>query len=219
MRTIIFFIFICLLESCHSQRNDKTFIPKEYQYPVDSILNGKTFVYQKQGTSEKNYTDFKLKTIGDNKYLISVQYLADKTEDSVLTLNDKTKEIYSFSFNDGKLLKGVVTQDTVINDGAKLGKRIKRTIFKADDYTSDNTSELEYLKDTTYTWKSKKIDCTVVKAISTTQLISNSSDSSRQALTSYHYLYFGKNIGLVEYITSFKDEHYVFELIAINDIK
>lgn len=218
MHIIKFFIFICLFESCHSQRDDETFIPKEYQYPEDSILNGKTFVYQKSGTSEKNYTDFKLKIIDNKKWLISVQYSADKTEDSVLTLNDKTKEIYSFSFNDGKPLNGLVAQDTVINDGTKLGKRIKRTVFKTDDYTSDNTSQLEYLKDTIFTWKSRKIDCIVMKAVSTTQLINNS-DSSRQALSSFHNLYFGKNIGLVKYSTDYKEEHYMFELTEINDIK
>ncbi len=71
-------------------------------------MNGKTFVYRKSGTSEENYTDFMLKTMDNEKYLISVQYLTGKTEDSVITLNDKTNEIYSFFFDNGKHLKGLV---------------------------------------------------------------------------------------------------------------
>ena len=219
MRPLLLFISICFFDSCISQRNSQTYIPKQYQYPEDSILNGRTFVYQNIRTSEENYTDFRLKTVGNKKYLISVQYLPNKTEDSVITLNDKTEEIYSFSFGDGKPLKGLVVQDTIINNETKLGKRIKRTIFKANDYTSDNVSELEYLKDTTFTWQERKIDCIVLKVTSTTQLISYSSDSSRQALASYHNLYYGRNIGLLKYTTSFNNEHYEFVLKKIKDIK
>lgn len=202
-----------------SARNDETFIPKEYQFPEDSLVKGKTFIYEEAGTNEKSLTDMKMDIIGDKRYLISRQYSSDNLFDSVITVEDKIKEIYSFSFDDGKPLKGLMAQDTIVKNGSKLGVRTKRTIFKANDYTSDNISKLEYLKDTVFTWQNKKVGCIVMRATSTTQLISNADSSASQELTSYHNLYFGKNIGLLKYTTSFKDQQYSFVLVEICDTK
>lgn len=207
------------MTSCMMTRNDEPFIPKEYQFPEDSLLTGKTFVYGKEGTNDKSFTDLKVNVIGSKRYLVSRQYSSDKVFDSSLAVNDKTKEIYSFSFDDGKPLKGLIVQDTILKNGTKLGLRTKRTVFKASDFVSDNISKLEYLKDTLFTWKNKKIDCIVMRATSTTQLISSSDSSARQELTSYHNLYYGKNLGLLKYTTSFKDEHYSFILEEIHDMK
>ncbi len=208
-----------MFASCLSSKNGETFIPKEYQFPDDSLLMGKTFSYNKTESNEKNFTDLRLNVIGDKKYLVSRQYSSDKLFDSVITVEDKTKDIYSFSFDDGRPLKGEIIQDTIIKNGTKLGLRIKRTIFKVKDYTSDNLSRLEYLKDTAIVWQKRKIDCIVMTATSTTQLINSTDNSARQELTSYHNLYYGKYIGLLKYSTNFKDEHYSFDLVEVRDTK
>ena len=207
------------MSSCMSTRSGEPFIPKEYQFPEDSLLIGRTFVYEKEGTNDKSFTDLKLNVVGNKRHLVSRQYSSDKLFDSVVTVEDKTKAIYSFSFDDEKPLKGLIAQDTILKNDTKLGLRTKRTIFKASDYVSDNISTLEYLKDTVLLWQNKKVDCIVLTATSTTQLISNSNISASQKLTSYHNLYYGKNLGLLKYTTSFKDEHYAFVLVEILDTK
>lgn len=219
MRTLVSLIISCLITSCMSSQNDEAFIPKEYQFPDDSLLRGKTFIYNKKGTSDKNFIDLRLNVVGNKKYLISRQYSFDKLFDSAITLNDKTKEIYSFSFDDGRPLIGQIIQDTIIKNGTKLGLRIKRTIFKAKDYTSDNLSKLEYLKDTVIVWQKRKIKCIVMVATSTTQLISGTENSARQELTSYHNLYYGKHLGLLKYSINFKEEQYSFDLVEVQNTK
>src|ERR1700737_72034 len=69
MKPSLFIIipFIAINQHQVKPCNTNIFIPKEYQYPEDSLLMGRTFVMQKEGDSLLNYSDKKIKITSSGK--------------------------------------------------------------------------------------------------------------------------------------------------------
>lgn len=215
MRYIILFVFIMNLFSCSSS-NKKSFIPKEYDYPDDSLLIGKTFVYQDIQTGEKTYTYYRIQYNSKDKWLLSVQYTNNKVYDSTFYLNDKMIETYSSPYANGALLKCEIIQDTVIQNGTKFGQSLTTTILRKDSSSVISTSVSEYLKDTTIAWRNQLIPCFV-----TTQWCKdeykNSNDSTTDILLYSQNGYYAKGIGLIKYTVYFHDRVNTIELKDIKD--
>jgi len=215
MRYIILFGFIPILFSCSSS-NKKSFIPKEYEYPDDSLLKGKTFVYQDIQTGYKTYTYYRVQYNLKDKWLLSVQYTNKKVYDSTFYLNDKMIETYSSPYANGNLLKCEIIQDTLLQNGTKFGESLTTTILKEDSNSVMSSSVSEYLKDTTIAWRNQIIPCFV-----TTQRCKdeykNSKDSTTHILLYTQNGYYGKGVGLIKYIVYFHDRVNTIELKDIKD--
>ena len=209
----LFFILLLIAVGC--ARGDKSFIPKEYSYPEDSIGTGKTFIYQKEGTTEQSTTRLGLLRQGNHSYLINRHFTPEnKVIDSSVSMGDKIIAFYSFNNKNGVPIQADIKQDTVVHNGSKYGVRTRRMLFKTDEYATDNTSDQEYVKDTVVLWKGKKIDCIEMKAISSTQLFLNGEGAPQQILSN-HLVYFGKGVGLIRYTSQFRNEYYVFNLVEV----
>ncbi len=72
-RFIILFSFVLLVMSCS---RDAEFIESEgkYAYPLDSLKEGKTFVFRKINSEEYSFTDQKLITEGGVDYVVVESY-------------------------------------------------------------------------------------------------------------------------------------------------
>jgi hypothetical protein len=210
-----YFSLILLFTAVSCSTGDKSFIPKEYSYPEKNIGEGKTFIYQKEGTTEQSTTKLGILKEGGRTYLINRHFTPDnKVIDSSVALGDKIIAFYSFNNKKGIPLPAEVKLDTVMRNGNKYGVRTRRMLFKTDEYATDNTSDQEYVKDTIMLWKGKKIDCIEMKATSSTQLYLNV-EGAPQQIQSTHLVYFGKGLGLIRYTSQFRNEYYVFNLIEI----
>ena len=56
-RALLILIFFY---SCHSFRDNDSFIPLEYTFPENEINNGKTYTYVDESNGEKTYYDYYL---------------------------------------------------------------------------------------------------------------------------------------------------------------
>lgn len=215
MRYITLFSLIPLLFGCNSS-NKKSFIPKEFDYPDDSLLKGKTFIYQDIQTGEKTYTYYRIQYNLQNKWFLSVQYTNDKVYDSTFYLNDKMVETYSSPYQNGSLIKCEIIQDTLLQNGTKFGQSSITTVLKQDSSSVISLLVSEYLKDTTITWHSQVIPC-VVTTQSCKDEYRNSKDSTTDILLYSQKGYYGKGIGLIRYTVYFHDRINTIELKDIKD--
>jgi hypothetical protein len=215
MRYITLFCLIPLLFSCNSS-NKKSFIPKEFDYPDDSLLKGKTFIYQDTQTGEKTYTYYRIQYNLKDKWLLSVQYTKDKVYDSTFYLNDKMVETYSSPYKNGDLLKCEIIQDTFVQHATKPAQSLTTTILKQDSISVISSSVSEYLKDTALTWRNQVIPCFVIIQ-SCKDEYRNSKDSTTDILLYSQKGYYGKGIGLIKYTVYFHDRINTIELIDIKD--
>ena len=213
MRLTYIFLTIFLF-SCTQSKYKGFFIPKEYEYPEDSLLNKKTFTYEDISIGKIIYCDYVLK----NKNLIETHYSNSKTYDSTIYCNGKTIETYSSPFDEKVLIKCNIIQDTIIKNETKFGKRV-RTTFLTEDSSSVLSSVIsEYLNDTSLTWNNQTIPCVVVRQHCKDEY-RDGKDSMTDILLYSQTGYYGKHIGLIKYTIYFHNKADTIELKQINDKK
>jgi hypothetical protein len=203
---ILFFI------GCNKVKKD-SFIPKEYEYPDDSLLNGKTFTYQDLPNGQKYSDDCSIQYISNDKWYFDITHNDKKIYDSTIYLNDKRFVSYSSPYLEGRLLKDSIIQDTILPNGTKYGKSITSFIDKKNDSTSLNVSyTLEYLKDTDIIWNNASIHCIVIKDSSKYRY--NEGKASTIYLD-YKEEYYGKKMGIIKVFDYFNNRLIVSELKEI----
>ena len=123
MRLTYTLLTIITFFSCTDSKNPNFFIPKDFEYPENKLVNKKTFTYEDISTGKIIYYDYVLK----NKNLIKTQYSDSKTYDSTIYFNGKAIETYSSPFEEATLVKCKIIQDTIIQNETKFGKRVRTT--------------------------------------------------------------------------------------------
>jgi hypothetical protein len=215
MRYTIIFGLISLLYSCGSS-DKKSFIPKEYDYPDDSLLKGKTFVYQDIQTGEKAYTYYLVQYHLKDKWFLSLQYTNNKVYDSTIYLNDKMIETYSSPYPNGNLLKCEIIQDTLLQNGTRFGRSLKTTVLRKDSNSVISSFVSEFLKDTIIAWRNQNIPC-IVTTQKCKDEYKNGKDSTTDTLLYSQNGYYGKGIGLIRYTVYFHDRVTTIELKDIKE--
>ena len=214
MRLIIIIGFFTFLASCNNSAPINQFIPDEYNYPDDSMLVGKTFIYEDTVTGQKAYTDCKLVNNSQGQYITSRNYVNGKTYDSTISLNNKMIETYSSPYIGNDLLKCQIIQDTIIKNGTKLGQSITKTLLRNDSDKVFNTVVSEYLKDTLLMWNNKSTPCIIISNISRDEY-RNSNDSITEVIEGSYNGYYCKKLGLVEYTSLYNGKVQTFILREI----
>jgi hypothetical protein len=180
--------------------NLNSFVPKEYLYPEDSLLNGKVFVMEGEQDSALSYFEKKVRITPSGRVLTEKITAFGSTVDSTIYLNDQMVETYR-SINDNQLSKGYVIHDTAIKDGSKFGEDFLETIFHVD--STDEliiSSHLHFLKDTIIERNNRSWDCFEIGGVFGVKY-NTQKDVHGKNLAAFNTLYFAKGIGLMRYST------------------
>jgi len=176
----------------------------EYEYPITSLGNGKTFVYKSVSDSvDLMFVDYKMVNENGKNYLIARQYNQASTLDSQkYTMDMGLIESYIFFHDPFIKLKGAILQNDVVDDGSRLGKGMANIEYKADDYpdyTITMRGEEFFLKDTVIIWNGQKLECLKTRQSIWLKLHSKRDPSANSKSNRVSEGYFAKGIGLVRY--------------------
>lgn len=203
------------------------FIPKEFEYPSSKIDSGKTFIYQNSLTKQHSLTDLKLMNVAGKIFRTIKNYdSTGATSDSSKIYDGKAIEVYNFFMaNDGTRTKADIIQDTILNDGHKLGIHLTKSIYRTKHTTNEIASIGQYLKDTTITWKNTLVPVLVITNNSVIELRTNTNGiKMTHTIKVFSNQYFGQGIGLIKYSVYFKDHtgkdnYNVWDLKSIENLK
>ncbi|MDP4261742.1 MAG: hypothetical protein Q8941_04365 [Bacteroidota bacterium] len=210
--------FVLLYHCLNSNGQSKPFVPVEYEYPAAILKTPKTYIYSKAGDSSLSFRDVIMTKKPGQIIINSKEYDQESISDSSVEINDKDVEHYLFM--NGKMIKGVSTEDSVHNNGSRLGEKVQSEFFKIDpSYVWSATFRSRFLKDTSITWDRRQINCLVIET-NITQVITDTNDSTfkKQGDGKVIY-YFGKEVGLIRCITIINGTASARDLKQIKELK
>jgi hypothetical protein len=223
MKFPILLVVALFLNKCSDKKSDY-FIPKEFQYLKNKIESGKTFIYQNILTKQLAFKSVAILDIQGQDYFITKEFDSASTTDSAISLNGKILEDYNSVLNGGHgMTKENIAEDTVINNGLKLGKHLKNCSFQTPTTTMILNIEDFFVKDTSCIWEGKTLDCLEIQSVAKIQSNILSDTLFNKFLNVSVLMYYAKSVGLVKYIIQFRDHNGVekygdWELKEIKDI-
>ena len=140
------------------------FIPSEYTLSKHEMAKGKTLVYFDSLSGEYSYRDVYYQKLNGNEYLITKSYKKDEVFDSLIELNGRLHESYSWIFANKQPVKAQILRDTVIDNHRKFGRRELDVRFINDSMKLTILSKSEFLKDTIFIWKNAPLPTLVVQS-------------------------------------------------------
>jgi hypothetical protein len=208
-------IFSVIL-ACKTGQTSKLFIPEEFSLAKEIVNKSVTLVYYDSLQKQYSYTDLFAVNNGNNRYLVQKIYDINGTNDSIVYINDKMIENYSYILDRNHPSKGNIIRDTILNNNDKLGRRLVDIIFETDSISLMISSESFYVKDTVLTWHNITDKALVISTKYSGALESklDSSISSKFIfeITSYHL----RKIGIVKMKTH-RDNY--LNTITLSEIK
>jgi len=218
-------LFVALFLNKCSDKKSNYFIPEEFQYPENKIEKGKTFIYQNALRKKITFRSIKLLNINERKYFISKEFDSTSTTDSAIFFKGKILEDYNFVLNGGHgATKASIAEDTVINNGSKLGKHVTEYIFNTPTTSMIVNVEDIFVKDTSCIWQGKTLDCLEIQSLAKVQFNSLTDTLSKYFLNASNLMYYAKGVGLIKYIIQFRnhngiDEYGDWELKEIKNVE
>jgi hypothetical protein len=222
MRPMVFIPLFILFASCSRQKMSR-FIPKDYEYPTDSIGGGKTFVYHDSLHNEDTYVALRSFLRGNDTVQSYTRYNAKRTLDSQIIKNDRLIETYyALSSLYPTLYKGEAIVEETTNDGTKLGTGKISYAYRNDTITATLVSESHFLKDTAVLWKGNLLPCLVIQSNRVSEVHSEKYARLNYTSKTLFVGYIAKNLGGIKFTLSVTDRtntvHYsVWDLTAIED--
>lgn len=217
MRPFLSFLLCSLLIGSSTLKpfTRERLIPKEYEYPEDSLSIARTFVFRNDSSGEQQWIDKSLRHTSNGNLVTEKRYAKGSQFDSTIYLNGKAIGLYNNIYIPGKITSGMVMEDTVVRDGTRLGRQLRKTFYHGPDYDVLIEGKEYFLKDTSITWQNHNYPCLVTR----TEVIANFrlDTLTLQSLQSFHNLYFGKGIGLIKFTTEYKEEFISFGLKEIRE--
>jgi hypothetical protein len=212
MRPIIFVLFI-FLTGCSGQKMPR-FIPKAFEYPDDSIGEGKTFIFHDSVHNKNTYVELRSVVMGNDTVQSWLRYNDTTVTDSAIMNHGQLMEIYGhLSSLNPRMYKGEDVVDVTINDGTKLGKNKQSWTYHNDTLTVAITSESQFVKDTSIEWRGRLLPCLAIQFNGKMEVRSKLYRGLNYTAKAINYDYYAKNIGLIKYTVKFKDrknnDHYV----------
>jgi hypothetical protein len=199
------------------------FIPKDFEYPIDSTRGGKTLVYHDSLHNEDTFVAVRSFVRGGDTVRSYTRYNATRTIDSQIIKNDRLIETYhALSSLYPTLYKGEAIVEETTNDGTKLGTNKTSYTYRNDTITATFVSESHLLKDTAVLWKGNLLPCLVIQSTSVTEVHSKKYARLNYKSKTLFVDYLAKHLGRIKFTLSFTDKtnkvHYsVWDLTAIED--
>ncbi|UEG49639.1 hypothetical protein LK994_13435 [Ferruginibacter lapsinanis] len=216
MRIAYFLSILILFSACKHQKTYVSFVPPDYFFPEEQVGNGKTFTYVSKTNGEKTFRDIFHLNIHNINYLIVRAYDQNGTTDSLVYLNRKIIENYSYMFGKQKIIKADIYTDTIIDNGKKLGELISTFEFASQGSTFSIETKMTYLKDTTLLWRGKETASIVTFSTFQGKLQNN---KFQKEFNIESTVYSAKGIGEIKYLIKGKDNKInEIDLVDIKDM-
>jgi hypothetical protein len=212
MRILVFVLLSISVAGCSGQKRPY-FMPKTFEYPDDSIGEGKTFTYHDSAHNQDTYIDLRSFMMGRDTLRSYLRYNAKSRIDSQIINHGQLIETFDqLSTRHPRLFKGEQVLDLTIDDGTKLGKNKKSWTYHNDNLTLAISSESQFVKDTSMLWQGRLLPCLVIHSDGKMDVRSKKYASLNYTSTVLYYGYYAKSIGLIKYILAFTDrkkvDHY-----------
>ncbi len=190
MNRYLIYILTLMAIGC-SEKNESIAITR-YNYPTNKLGDGKIFIYRNKKTLSQTYTDNKIIEENGDKIILSKQY-----SDSL----DKEAE----------LIKGEILRQEQLDSGEALEFRYK---LPTNIYNTIKTKD-QFIKDTVLVWGEQQIDCK--KYIGQIEMKTEHTwipfiGQERKSIATKYY---GKDLGLIKYITDTWNGRTEWELIEV----
>ena len=194
------------------------FVPLDFEYPESVLTVPQTYVYKNSVTGAIRYKDIAFEKKGTDVIINWKEYDGSALIDSCTLINHKSVDHYMIL--NGRAIKANVAEDSVHEDGSRLGEKIQTIHFTLDPTISLYASTRSFfLKDTTISWQEKLVPCIVIQSFYRQQLTNTLFPDKPKEVNGIAYYYFGKNIGLVMYRTELENEKSTWRLVEIKDRK
>src|SRR5688572_17811733 len=198
MKNISSIILSCLLLSACADKKEPVLIDPEYQYPRDSLLNGKKFHYS-NGKGEVQ-TDIIQSFKEGTGYRIIKKRLSNNTlTDSSIILNNRLLEQYDCVMEPGTKVKGKILLDSLFTERGLVKSKIASK-FEADSFSINVAYQTQFEKDTTITFESKSYPS---KMYRTSLDVTFRQDTSSHTWHVDTKQYYGKGIGILILTSAF----------------
>ncbi len=218
MNRYLIYILTLMAIGC-SEKNESIAITR-YNYPTNKLGDGKIFIYRNKKTLSQTYTDNKIIEENGDKIILSKQYSDKEKWDSTkwLIKDNKIKllETYWFYFSDSldkeaELIKGEILRQEQLDSGEALEFRYK---LPTNIYNTIKTKD-QFIKDTVLVWGEQQIDCK--KYIGQIEMKTEHTwipfiGQERKSIATKYY---GKDLGLIKYITDTWNGRTEWELIEV----
>lgn len=183
------------------QAQSKPFVPLEYEYPATVLSTPKTYVYKNTITSEYRYKDIS-RIDKEGKVIITwKEYDSSPLVDSSTEINDRAVDHYLII--NGQKVKEVTTEDSVYNNGSRLGEKIQSGSFTLNpSMVFSFTFKSRFLKDTVLKWQGKNIPCLIIESNSKQVAENPLEPSQKKEMDGRTIYFFGKNVGLIKYTST-----------------
>jgi hypothetical protein len=196
----------------------------EYDYPIDSIGNGKLFTFERTPEGETLGVKLTLGEENGNQFLIERGYtngqLYYERKYEITKSHRQLTEWYFYSSYDtlGKVKGEIIEFRNVEDDTKYKGLKIKARFVTDDNTKSVFNSRETFQKDTAFRWGD-----TIVPALKFSTTSTMGTNHAYIPLFGEEEKYTGeafvaKGIGLIQYSTNSEDEAYVWNLVKIENL-
>jgi len=221
---LFLFILTTNFSKCSGQKYSD-FIPKEFRYPDSKIGAGKIFIYEDSITKQRRFENLRILNSNGKQFKTTKSYDSISISDSIKSFNGRVVERYNFFLNKGgSPIKAEDLEDTVINNGHRLGSHLSQIRYETDALIYTASSKEEFLKDTTITWQGNQLPSLVLFGNSKVEIKAKADTSVSQVLEVHLKFYYAKYLGLIQYSIQFtdhtgKENHGLWKLKRIDDMK
>jgi len=216
------FILVILLAFGCSQSNNNLNSLKEYQYPLDELNDGKTFIFQNTLSKEKKHEYLSLITKNNQIVLSGVQSDEVIKFDSTIRTTEyppKLLETYYFEYDTIgqfiKTVKGEIIEELYFKNNSPYSSRESTIKYKINDVELEFHIIDSYIKDTSYIWNGVEIPALYFDRKAEMKTSHSYIPFMDEEMKFNGYTIYAKNIGLIKYGVFVGDEKNEWELVMI----
>jgi hypothetical protein len=228
MKISPYFIVVLFLAGCFSRREPISRL-KEFEYPMDSLLSGKIFVYRKNLPGEFTFTEARLVKENGTDFLVYEMYDAKKkiSAEKFAITNDGTEQIDAFFYdypdstsNEFEKVRMEIVESTNIDDGLKYsGLRREMEGTSSNDFTGEMEMRHRFIREDSIEILGQHIDALVftndVRVKAWYRYLPFF--SSETTYTGEYYL--ARGLGVVKYSSNTEKEKSEWTLQEIRSVK
>jgi hypothetical protein len=216
VKSLLFSVFFLGISAGCTHAQSSPFVPLEYEYPQSALSSPKTYIYKDLATGALRYKDIALERNGNDLVVHWKEYDDSPVADSCTEINDKGFDHYMLM--NSTAVKAVVSEDSVYQNGTKLGEKVQTFYFNlSDQITLFTSTRSSFLKDTSITWKGIPVPCLVVQSNRLQRLTNSLFPDKPKEANGIIYFYFAKDVGLIMYRSESQQDHSVWQLQEIKD--
>ena len=227
IRHLFYLLTIILLSNCSSDKEPIKRL-EGYEYPLDSLREGKIFVYKKNVPNEYYFVEQKLIKENDVEYILNESYdLKEKVSAGKFKLtNEGIEEIETYLYrypdslkNEYQKDKGEILESKNITDGQKYrGSFIKMKILTSGNIRGNMTAQQIFIREDKLKFNGQDLNVLVFTNDITVKAWHRFVPFFSSETTYTGENYYARELGLVKYSTNTDTEKFEWTLNEIKKI-